>query len=133
MAAIERLICGWVPVLLWGGAIFYLSSQPASAFPRLWFPQQDKIAHIIEYCILAILIYRAVFWGEYRQISPARLRDAVKVILGVCAIFAASDEIHQVFIPTRTASVNDWLSDVLGTCIAVAFCVYFSRQKSLRR
>lgn len=126
---IAYLILGWLPPILWGGIIFYLSSRPASAFPSLWFPQQDKIAHIIEYGIFAILIFRAIFLPTYHWIPISRLRRATIIILIATALYGASDEVHQIFVPTRTGSVTDWLADVTGACLAVAFCLYFARRK----
>jgi VanZ family protein len=48
------------------------------------------------------------------------------------AIFAASDEFHQAFVPSRTASLNDVMIDICGALIGLAICWMFatrSRQK----
>ncbi|KKT52201.1 MAG: VanZ family protein [Candidatus Collierbacteria bacterium GW2011_GWB2_44_22] len=61
-----------------------------------------KLAHIFEYTILMFLMFRAV--GEK---SPA------KAFL-YSLIFAFTDEIHQLFIPTRTGRLRDVGIDSLG-------------------
>jgi len=35
------------------------------------------------------------------------------------AIYAGSDEIHQLFVPTRSASLFDWFADLAGGVTAV--------------
>src|SRR5437588_274930 len=40
-----------------------------------------------------------------------------------CAVFAASDEFHQSFVPSRTSSMNDVIIDICGAAIALAICV----------
>jgi len=50
------------------------------------------------------------------------------------AVFAASDEFHQSFIPSRTASVKDVMIDTCGAAIALALCVKLRRRsRSVRR
>lgn len=41
------------------------------------------------------------------------------VTLFVGLIFAASDEIHQSFVPGRTASIYDFIADAIGILISL--------------
>jgi VanZ family protein len=45
-----------------------------------------------------------------------------------CAIFAASDEFHQSFVPSRTASLNDVMIDICGAFVGLAVCWTFARR-----
>jgi VanZ family protein len=105
MDALERAAL-WVPVLLWGGLIFVLSSIPDLATGLgLADLVVRKIAHFIEYAVLGALLFRAVG------------REPVAFVLG--ALYAATDEIHQAFVPGRLGSPLDWLIDTAGAAAGV--------------
>ncbi len=42
--------------------------------------------------------------------------------------YAATDEFHQLFVPSRVASINDWLIDSIG--ILTANIAYFIRARN---
>lgn len=94
----------WSLVAAWMAIIFYLSSQ-SSSLPSIL---PDFIPHFIEYAILAFLLLRAL--KEHQISKPAAIGLTVLIAL----IYAASDEIHQSFVPTRTASLSDFLVDSLA-------------------
>lgn len=143
-----RLIGGWMPALLCGSVIFYLSAQPSSALPSPWFPHMDKLAHAAEYGVLAILLFRAWFWPKdmdhdprekkfipllwaflwprYKGLTKIKLFNAGLVILLVCSLYALSDEIHQMYVPGRAAAFPDWMADFLGSGLALALCLYLT-------
>lgn len=115
----------WVPVFLWCGLIFYLSSVPSLETPfGAWDTLLRKGAHISEYFILAFLLYRA-FCGTFRLGAfylifwPALLSF----------LYAASDEFHQSFVPTRGPSIADVMIDSLGI---VLFCIAAVKSRRLR-
>ncbi|PIU03764.1 VanZ family protein [Candidatus Shapirobacteria bacterium CG08_land_8_20_14_0_20_39_18] len=95
----------WLPVIIWVSVIFFLSSNPvASASAIDW---QDflvkKTAHVIEYAILFILLYRAT--------------KNVLISLLFVVIYAATDEYHQTFVFGRTGKLRDVLIDAGGGVI----------------
>jgi VanZ family protein len=45
-------------------------------------------------------------------------------------LFAAPDEFHQSFVPTRTPSVHDVMIDACGVVIALALCLALRRKRS---
>ena len=49
------------------------------------------------------------------------------------AIFAASDEFHQSFVPSRTASPNDVIIDICGALIGLLGCLMFAARKRPER
>jgi VanZ family protein len=124
----------WLPVLVWMAVIFAASSDTASAlrssriiepilrwlFPdmsahdlKLWVLIGRKIAHLTEYAILALLLWRALrkpVKGDPRSWS---WKEAQMSLLLVVA-YSASDEFHQMFVPTREASVRDVFIDMCG-------------------
>ena len=136
----------WLPLLIWLGVIFIgstgvLSAEQTSRFlvPFLrWLDPQISIAtilsihfalrklgHFIEYGILAVLLWRALR-GTLRS---TRAIPIALLVLFVSAVYAASDEFHQSFIPSRTASPNDVMLDLCGALVAVAICWAFASRR----
>lgn len=74
-----------------------------------------KAAHVTEYAVLALLLYRAFVHTVFQS---RRLLSAGVVLLA-CTAYAASDEFHQSFVPSRTASLRDVMIDLCGATIAV--------------
>src|SRR5262249_29064648 len=56
-------------------------------------------AHVGEYAILALLMWRALHWGTSMSM---RMATVCAVVLLACTLFAASDEFHQTFVKSRT-------------------------------
>jgi VanZ family protein len=79
-----------------------------------------KAAHVTEYAILGLLVWRAI-----RKPNAASSRPWLWPQAGLCllfvALYAASDEIHQAFVPTRQASAWDVLLDTLGGAFGLLF------------
>ncbi len=77
-----------------------------------------KAAHVTEYAILT-----SVLWRALRISLAGKSRALIAAIACVGpALFAASDEFHQSFMPSRTASPNDVLVDCVGVLLAAALC-----------
>ena|SRR5436190_6568916 len=113
----------WLPPLLYMLLIFYLSSEPAP-LPELTRRVWDKALHFPEYLVLAFLLARA-FRGE--GLAPVR---AALFALLLASAYGASDELHQSFVPERTADIFDWIADTSGAAAAAAA---FSTASRLRR
>lgn len=74
-----------------------------------------KASHFIEYAILALLVARAL-----RTSSRDFLRNHwFAVSLTFVALYALSDEFHQSFVASRTASIYDCLVDTAGGLAAL--------------
>jgi VanZ family protein len=89
-----------------------------------------KGAHLTEYAILAAVLWRALRDGTQFQ---WKMSISAGTVLLVCALFAASDEFHQSFVASRTASANDALIDICGAMISLTICVAVARQKIVKR
>jgi VanZ family protein len=77
-----------------------------------------KCAHLTEYAVLALLLWRVLRQPVRKDPRPWRWVDAGLAILFV-AIYAASDEIHQVFVPNREGRIADVLIDTSGALIGM--------------
>jgi len=99
-----------VPLLIYMGFMWYLSSKPPISSSFFKFPFADKLAHFAEYLLFGYLLARAL--------SPGRASEG-KVLIGVTVAFLALvwgfiDELHQSFIPMRDVSSLDIVADCIG-------------------
>lgn len=72
-----------------------------------------KTAHVVEYAVLATLIWYALWkphWGDQRPWNWTIAGFA----FALAACYAVSDEAHQLFVPTRQGSAWDVLLDMSG-------------------
>jgi VanZ family protein len=104
--ATSRALTLWLPVVLWAGLIFALSSVPAlSSGLGTWDYVLRKGAHMTEYAVLAYLLARALG------------RETPALAAGV--LYAASDELHQSFVRGRHASPVDVAIDSVGLLVGL--------------
>ena len=104
----------WLPVLAYIGLIFSGSSVKGQDLPTL-FPYMDKIAHLMEYSLLGLLLGRAV-----RATLPhASALVVTLTAVGLGAAVGCSDEIYQRFVPGRQSDPLDWLTDLAAITAAV--------------
>jgi VanZ family protein len=115
----------WPPALLWATAIFYLSSQ-SRPLGRHWPPLPSALAHVFEFAVLAALMQRAL------AADPRRRQRAVAPAFVLTALYAASDEVHQLFVPERTASLAEYGLDLLGTSLGLRVSQALARQPGRR-
>ncbi len=78
----------------------------------------DKPWHALAYGGLSILIVRALTRGLPARITPANFLVAVSL----AAFYGVTDEVHQMFVPGRTASIDDLIADTIGACIGAGLC-----------
>lgn len=133
-------------LVLWMAVIFCFSSQPAeessevsgsvayrlvSLADRLWegdFTEQQRLiyaefidypvrkaAHMAEFAVLAVLA--CAFMSSLGR--PGRWRYLWAAVF--TALYAATDEVHQLFVPGRAGRVTDVCIDTLGAVIGLFF------------
>ena len=112
---IRQIAVAWLPAVLWMAFIFYLSAQsrPLGKTPST---ALSYSAHFGEYAVLAFLL----FWA---QLSRGRWKGRVTLSLAIsfvlAALYGASDEFHQSFVPGRDASPLDVAADAAGAAFAL--------------
>ena len=82
-----------------------------------------KLAHVAEFAGLAFFIRLTLesWFGPSRK-TPKSKKLTLQALLGGF-IYACSDEIHQIFVPGRSASLRDILIDTSGVILGVLFAV----------
>ena len=136
------------PLLVWAALIFIGSSSALSGSntavvlrPVVWlFPHASeatlalihflirKAGHLSEYAILALFAARA-FRTSTREFLRTRW---FWVSLLIVIAYSLSDEIHQSFVPSRTASIYDSMIDSVGGLTALVLLAIRTRHVRTR-
>jgi VanZ family protein len=111
---LHKFIIYWFPIIVYCLLIYSQSSHPSPQSLPDW-PFIDKLLHFAGYALLGALFLRAF------NTTPIKHHLKLVLILSVLlsALYGISDEIHQSFVPFRTADVLDALSDILGSIAGV--------------
>jgi VanZ family protein len=139
-----RAFLWWVPVILWAGVIFYMSTRTfGSSFSNhilseiLGFLHLEvshhtfyllatgfrKMGHFGEYSVFAIFLYHAVGDGHRSAWNP---RKALACIL-LAGLYSLTDEFHQRFVPGRGPSIVDCGFDTLGAMLGMVIVYIVGR------
>jgi VanZ family protein len=130
----------WLPVVIWMAVIFSASADAKSVqrsrfiapilhwlFPRISEETISlivliarKCAHLTVYAIMGLLFWRALRQPVKSDPRPWSWPQAGWAVLFV-ALYAASDEFHQSFVPSRDASVRDVVIDTIGAMLGMLF------------
>ncbi len=79
-----------------------------------------KLAHIAIYFILGLGVY---------LILPIKWAIKNRILIGItiCILYAITDEIHQMFIPNRSAQILDIIIDSIGGIIGISVGVVINK------
>lgn len=140
----------WGPAIMWAIVIFTLSTGEFSsdntksiletlmnflfpnisidAIPRLnhWI---RKMGHWSEYFIFAVLIYHGFRAQQKRTWHWSWAALTLCLVTG----YAFLDELHQFFVPSRTADIRDSLLDTMGGICGLSLIYFrsFTRRREL--
>ncbi len=161
----KLIILAWTLTAAWMLVIFMLSAQPGTQSGSLsmgvtqvllrvigflfslnpekianpdWLYSLDGIirecAHGAAYFVLALLAANAL-----KSCGLTGRLKLVLVTLAICAVYAISDEIHQLFVPGRACELFDFEVDMLGAVCSLAISQIVSfllgriRRRALKR
>ena len=142
----QRKVRAYLPVFLWMLLIYLVSTDLGSSrnssrfigpLVRWVYPaatDEDirvvqavvrKTGHLVEYAILAILMWRG------RRVETGRWHrwtwGEFAIVVALCALYAASDEWHQSFVSTRQGSPYDVMIDTVGAMVGMALVQFWIR------
>ena len=127
----SRRIAAWVLVVAWAAFIFFMSAHTGSdlddgnglaAVVKRWLTDAiaaatgqrvdvSPVGHFCEYFVFGALLVNA-----FRLHVP--LKRAVTCSVVISALYAVSDEVHQIFVPGRACDPADWAVDVVAAILA---------------
>jgi len=108
--------------------LHWLFPQMSQAHVELIHHLFRKTGHLTEYALLALLLWRAIHQSRKNNrqplVAPKRSEggwrwDEAGLSLALVFLYAASDELHQVFVALRTALVSDVCLDTSGGAIGL--------------
>ena len=140
-------VTDWLAVLLWASVIFFFStdlfssdntsvivgSLLSSLVPGL--STQDvkffhvvvrKLGHFSEYFIFTVLLVRALRNDNGGEIKSRHLL----ISIAIASLYAISDEFHQSFVRSRSASAVDVLIDMCGGISGIFWSHLRNRDKN---
>lgn len=107
----------WLPFIVWGGIVFWLSLIPSPPVPKTGILSWDKFQHAVAYGLLTIFAFN---W--YASLSPLWRRLLLAAVTAV--MFGALMEMAQgMFTTSRSAEMGDLLADAVGAAAACAVTV----------
>ena len=130
----------WLVLVLWMALIFTASSDSQSfprssrivepvlrwLFPHITQPAVNEVVfyarkgvHLTIYAVLAMLLWRAIRQPVRNDRRPWSWKHAGLALL-LAALYAASDEFHQTFVPNRDGCVRDVVIDTCGSAAGLA-------------
>ena len=153
----KRIVIHWLPAVLWMGLIFFLSSQPAAASNSLskdltklimeilgrilpidieistvdaYVAQMNhfvrKCAHFFAYMILGIFVSNGF--------KKSGSKKVFLLSFVFCAIYAVSDELHQLYVPGRGCRLKDVIIDSTGALSGIFLAKeYFRMSGKIKR
>ena len=89
-----------------------------------------KGAHVTEYAILAVLLWRALRKPSREQPRPWSRRVALAAFV-IAVMYSASDEFHQSFVPSRQGQFTDVLFDSAGAALGLSLVWVIGRWRKL--
>lgn len=136
----------WTAVILWMALIIYLSHQPAETSSELsggvteviaqtvekmapnmeldireFHHEVRKKAHFFIYLVLGFLVINALRASNHRGLRSIGIAQVI------CMLYAISDEIHQLFVPGRSAEFMDVFIDSIGAAVGIVGYIAISR------
>jgi VanZ family protein len=116
----SRWLRVWGPAVALMLGIFLASSVPN--LDTVATGVSDKSLHFVAYGALGVLLLRALAGARWAGVTPAAAAGAW--VLAV--LWGVTDELHQAFVPGRTAALDDWLADAGGAIAGVGVVVAFA-------
>jgi VanZ family protein len=126
-SAKQRFLANTAPLAAWLALMITVSSLPGDALPEVPVWNADKLAHAAEYLVLALLVFRYLRLGRRLLFSHSWQLTAAMTV-----VYAALDELHQLFIPNRLCDWHDFAADCSGIMVGVWLAMRLYRRRALR-
>lgn len=131
----------WLAFFGWMSTVFSLTSAPPSTFqnPNYFLqipdflkhlPHFDKLIHFCFYFGCLFFLTLAVKTSHHWLI---REREKTPFIILSLLALGAYDELHQLFVPGRSADLLDYAADLTGGFAAIWFVSWLAKKASQRK
>lgn len=117
-----------LPWLLYSGLIFIISSHSLDRLPKFTILGWDKVIHMMEFGVYAILSRIALDAFDEKNITI----NKIFLAFIMTALYGFSDEFHQSFVMGRTSSIYDWYADIIGAMLFLFIYKLISKKNKLQ-
>ena len=148
MSRPARIILGFVPLVILFAVVFWFSSNDSTRSSEQsgmvvefikdrFFSSAQEMENPEDYRIFMDILTKAVRKGAHFSIYALMGAAAVGGLwflkrkglrylsaLGICCVYAITDEIHQSFVPGRSCEVRDVIIDTCGSALGGAVCIF---------
>lgn len=113
----KKFLRFWYPPIIWAFVVFSFSAQTTPSTSSVHWQDFSikKLAHVTEYAILTVLVYRALINYKVEKMK------AMLIALLFSMFYASTDEIHQIFTPGREPHIRDVIIDTIGSGLSLLF------------
>ena len=109
----------YIPLSIYWLILLVLTTLPGKDLPKTGI--NDKIEHLSAYFLLGILLSLALLF----QNKFLKIKKYFTLFTGLfIGLYAALDEIHQLFVPGRDCDILDWTADMIGASIGILLIIF---------
>ncbi len=120
----------WAPAALWAACLFVQSSIPGQYYPPAPFWSADKAVHGAVFLVLGFLCAHAL---RVRARAPENRPRIFAAAAAMASLYGLSDEIHQLFVPGRSADWRDFAADAAGSAAGAWLYLAVTRARAPAR
>ncbi|MFZ0455315.1 MAG: VanZ family protein [Ignavibacteriaceae bacterium] len=109
----------YIPLVIYWLVLLVLTTLPGKELPKTGI--NDKIEHFTAYFLLGILLSLTLLF----QNKFSKIKKYFTLFTGlIIGLYAALDEIHQLFVPGRNCDILDWTADMIGASIGILVIIF---------
>ncbi len=116
-----------LPAVFWAAFIFASSSIPSKDIPNFVLFHYDKLIHGGIFFLFSFFLYRAL--KHQRRFLLFATHPMIFTLL-FAALYGASDETHQLFVPGRTMDFFDFAADTVGAGLLLIVVTIRTRMRN---
>jgi VanZ family protein len=113
----KRLL--YIPLVIYWVILFVLTTLPGNELPKTGI--NDKIEHVTAYFILGFLLSLSLLIQKKFLNIRKYFAFSAGFFIG---LYAALDEIHQLFVPGRYCDLFDWTADIIGASLGILVIIF---------
>ncbi len=126
----NRFYALYIPLTIYWIIIFVLTTLPNPNVPKLLDNYDDKLKHFLAYTVLAVMVSLILhFQKRYKFLSEKVFLYSVLIV----SVYGIFDEVHQIFIPGRSADIFDLLCDISGGILGTYLSLRFIKRRENRK
>lgn len=116
-----------------GGFTYKILSMFFAQFRSIDKTTQDSIVEGLQFVVrkgahfTAYAILGGLYFADLRVLDKFKLKINFIIALVISALYAASDELHQYFVPGRSCEIRDVMIDSLGALTGITVVIIFSK------